>query len=269
MYVLCNSMNGHCLNILPRIGEKKFTINYIISILSSKLNINGFLYMDRYYTSIELFLLLKEKGIYATGIVKSNRKNLPNELIKNLNLKSNETKLFNYAKKIRFLIWKNKNPIYMLSIYYDGFITSKERIETKDLNYSKKIINIPYLITQYNKYMSGVDLMDQHISLYVSNHRTLKWYKKIINYLIEIAINNSCILYNMYLDLKEPKLKQLNPLDFRLCLLNIKDIEEKKCLRNTVKENANIIRDPLQPDIISAFGINKSKKNKLIVIILI
>lgn len=61
MYFLCDSMNGYCLNILPHIGEKKYTINYIISILSSKLNINGFLYMDRYYTSIELFLLLKEK----------------------------------------------------------------------------------------------------------------------------------------------------------------------------------------------------------------
>ena len=31
----------------------------------------------------------------------------------------------------------------------------------------------------------------------------------------------------MYLDLKKPKLKQLNPLDFRLCLLNIKAIVEK------------------------------------------
>ena len=51
--------------------------------------------MNRYYTSIELFLLLKEKGINATGTVKSNRKNLPKELIKNLSLKSNETKLFN------------------------------------------------------------------------------------------------------------------------------------------------------------------------------
>ena len=49
----------------------------------------------------------------------------------------------------------------------------------------------------------------------------------------------------------------------KISLLNIKDIEEKKCQRNTVKENANIIRDSLQPDIINAFGINKSKKNKL------
>ena len=77
MYILCDSFNGYCSNIFSHIGEKKFTINYIISILSSKLNINDFLYMDRYYTSIELFLLLKEKGIYATGTVKSNRKNLP------------------------------------------------------------------------------------------------------------------------------------------------------------------------------------------------
>ena len=70
----------------------------------------------------------------------------------------------------------------MLSTYYDRFITLKKRIETKDLNYSKKLINIPYMITQYNKYMFDEDLMDQHISLYVTNYITLKWYKKIINY---------------------------------------------------------------------------------------
>ena len=55
----------------------------------------------------------------------------------------------------------------------------------------------------------------------------------------------------------------MEPLDFRLCKLNIKDFDEKKCKINSIKENVNIIRDPLQLDIISAFRINKNKNNKL------
>ena len=39
MFVLCDSIKGYSLNILPHIGETKFTINYIISILYSKLNL--------------------------------------------------------------------------------------------------------------------------------------------------------------------------------------------------------------------------------------
>lgn len=49
----------------------------------------------------------------------------------------------------------------MLSTYYDGFITTKERVNYNELSHSKIIINIPYMITQYNNYMSGDDLMDQ------------------------------------------------------------------------------------------------------------
>ena len=40
--------------------------------------------------------------------------------------------------------------------------------------------------------------MDKYISLYMNKHRSLKWYKKIIIYLIEIAINNANIIYNVY-----------------------------------------------------------------------
>ena len=46
--------------------------------------------------------------------------------------------------------------------------------------------------------MKCVDLMDQYLCLYMNKHRSLKWYKKIIIYLIEIAISNANILYNVY-----------------------------------------------------------------------
>ena len=36
--------------------------------------------------------------------------------------------------------------------------------------------------------MKGVDYMDKFITLYMNKHRSLKLYKKIIIYLIEIAI---------------------------------------------------------------------------------
>lgn len=65
MYVISDSINGFCLNIIPHIGDKKFEVKEIIINLAKNLNTNDFLYMDRFYCSIDLFI---KKGN------KSNRK---------------------------------------------------------------------------------------------------------------------------------------------------------------------------------------------------
>ena len=53
--ILCDSLNGFCLDILPNIG-KKFTTSFVISFLINKLNKNDYLFMDRYYSGIDIYL---------------------------------------------------------------------------------------------------------------------------------------------------------------------------------------------------------------------
>ena len=48
--------------------------------------------------------------------------------------------------------------------------------------------------------MGGIDRMDHYLSTYISAHRSKKWYKKIIVYKINVALNNANILYNLYLE---------------------------------------------------------------------
>ena len=92
-----------------------------------------------------------------------------------------------------------KGSFYTVDDYeitYDGQIINTLRLNKKTMK--KENINKPYLIEQYNRFMKGVDLMDQYLCLYMNKYRSLKWYKKIIIYLIEIAISNANILYNVY-----------------------------------------------------------------------
>ena len=52
------------------------------------------------------------------------------------------------------------------------------------------------IITDYNKYMGGVDNFDKYISYYQVQHSGKhKWYIRIINYLIDLALVNSFMLY--------------------------------------------------------------------------
>ena len=53
-----------------------------------------------------------------------------------------------------------------ISKYYDGQIINTLRLNKKTMK--KENINKPYLIEQYNRFMKGVDLMDQYLCLYMN-----------------------------------------------------------------------------------------------------
>ena len=69
-----------------------------------------------------------------------------------------------------------------ISNYYDGQIINPLRLNKKSMK--KERIDKPYLIDQYNRFMKGVDLMDQFLCLYMSKYRSLKCYIKNNNLLI-------------------------------------------------------------------------------------
>ena len=72
LYVLCDSLNGFCLDILPHIGNIKFTTSFVISFLINKVKKGDYLYMDRYYSGVDIYLGLLERGIQVTGTIISN-----------------------------------------------------------------------------------------------------------------------------------------------------------------------------------------------------
>lgn len=54
---------------------------------------------------------------------------------------------------------------------------------------------IPKIITEYSQFMKGVDLFNQSASYYSFPHRSVKWYRPIVIWLLEVALNNSYRLY--------------------------------------------------------------------------
>lgn len=65
--------------------------------------------------------------------------------------------------------------------------------------YSKEVhkkINVtrPCVVTEYNKYMAGVDRLDQNVSLYRIAYRGKKWWMSIFTWLIDVSIVNAWIL---------------------------------------------------------------------------
>ena len=63
------------------------------------------------------------------------------------------------------------------------------------LRRTKQLKEKPTVVADYNQYMLGVDKMDQLISYYSFLHKSIKWWRKVFFWILEVAAVNSYILY--------------------------------------------------------------------------
>ena len=53
----------------------------------------------------------------------------------------------------------------------------------------------PLVVADYNQYMLGVDKLDQLTSYYSFLHRSVKWWRKVFFWLLEVSVVNSYVIY--------------------------------------------------------------------------
>jgi hypothetical protein len=64
----------------------------------------------------------------------------------------------------------------------------------------KTAVQQPHPLRQYNRYMGGVDLHDWLVSKYAVSIRGKKWYWALFVRLLDMAVVNTCTLFNMVVD---------------------------------------------------------------------
>jgi len=79
----------------------------------------------------------------------------------------------------------------MISTIHDATTVNKGR---KDRNTNMEIKK-PYSVVQYNKFIKGVDMVDQYLTYYSVLKRTVKWSKKVVLYLLNCVLFNAVFVY--------------------------------------------------------------------------
>ena len=102
-------------------------------------------------------------------------------------LQRGDTKAWRIDEKL-VLAWRDKGkPTIMISTAYGGTITGRRGV----------IREKPLVVDHYNQYMGGVDIAD-HLGCYYSfGRRTVKWWRKLLFWLLEVSVVNAYILYRL------------------------------------------------------------------------
>ena len=71
---------------------------------------------------------------------------------------------------------------------------------TKIQSYSHEVkrtvsVDCPHIVKMYNKFMGGIDQMDQHYNAYRIGIRGNKWWWSIFTWGVDVSMQNSWILY--------------------------------------------------------------------------
>lgn len=143
---------------------------------------------------------LAEKGVYATGTIRSNHIGIPSRLKdKKVTSKLPQGTLLwemHNSRKICAVTWMDKKPVTLVSTHARPIAKEGEKI-TVPRRVKGERIEIPTspVHYEYTTYMRGVDVADQLRGEYTCQIRSHKWWHRIFFFLLDTTVVNAYILH--------------------------------------------------------------------------
>ena len=125
-------------------------------------------------------------GVGGTGTLRSNR--VMGCPLSDLSKASRGSYDYKYdpSDHIMLVRWKDSSQVTMASNCNGVHPTAKAK-RWSNAEKTRIEVDQPRLIAQYNKFMGGVDRLDQNIAQYRIGIRIRKWYWPIIAYLFQVS----------------------------------------------------------------------------------
>ena len=201
-FTLASSDHGYLLNLLLYVGAETLAnadqaysalpqpARVVMHVMEPYFSKGHHVYTDRYYSSIPLAQALLQQDTKFTGTMIKNRVGLP-DVIRNpsFKLQNDETRAFRDGSLLT-VAWRaatKKKPLVMLSSSCPHeMVTVRSRRTTQQK---------PLVVDRYNHSMNGVDRADQYTVYYSFVRRSVKWWRKVFFWVMEVAIVNSYILH--------------------------------------------------------------------------
>lgn len=199
IFAISDSESSYIIKWVLHKGKGQNIIN-IIKELTKNIKKKSHIFFDTYFSNIKILDFLDKKSIYYTASIGKNRRNFPKPI------DNNRKKPIFYGNKRRlFCQWNDNRLIRIVSSFYN----------IPYVIYDKNKKQIPFMVYKYNMLSKGVDKNNQLSSFYFSDKKSLKWYKKVFLFILEVSITNSYIIYKKQVNNN----KRLNHLKFRNAII--------------------------------------------------
>lgn len=170
---------------------------------------NHIVYMDNFFSSLQLYEKLRNKNIFACGTVNPKRKGLP-PLENEKNMLRGEFSFSVSNTGTAVYRWKDSKGVNILSTAHDPSEISTVKRKQKDG--TRKTFTCPLAIQEYNCHMNFVDKFDRLKNEYKIDRKSKKWWMRLFFHFIDCCVTNAFIIH------KEIDMQQYNNKDFKRTL---------------------------------------------------
>ena len=155
------------------------------------------LVVDNLFASVNLFHELMVMGIWATGTVRKNSKNLPSGLYRKTDKAERGSMLIrtHVHRQMGVLSWQDKKLVTILSTAVPPWAPGVSVLRREKGRSGRLIVPSSPMHTQYTEYMRGVDVTDQLRSTYSSQLRCHKWWLKIFHFIVDQSLVNAYVTW--------------------------------------------------------------------------
>lgn len=162
--------------------------NVVLRLCEGLLGKGHSVFVDNWYTSLDLAEKLIDNETHLIGTLRRNRKYLPKQVME-AKLNPGEFAAKENSKGITVMKWKDKRDVCLLSTKHSiGFRKTKNKRGIEVIK--------PKIIMDYNKAKAAVDLSDQMTAYSSPLRKSIKWYKKLaLELLLNTAVVNARVLY--------------------------------------------------------------------------
>ena len=221
LWVLADSSNGYTVDFDIYIGRAAGRdvsahgrgYDVVMRLIQPFLRQGYHLFVDNFYSSVTLFKDLFAQGTAATGTIMETRKDFPASLKNSKRWARGKEKgamRWERDPPCLALQWVDNKVVSLLTTIdnANGKVLANRRSRTNGV-WRTKVVSQPKTISNYNKYMNGVDRSDQMLATNNVSRKSMKWWKTLFFHLIDIAVVNGFILFKEH-QAKNPDNKALH-----------------------------------------------------------
>jgi hypothetical protein len=218
------------IDVCPGQPDLKPSANIVLCLLISVPRMMWYkVFFDNWFTGVELQTTLWKQGIACVGTVRGNRLpgcKLPEDKV--MRKKGRGTMELQTATiqgvELRAVKWFDNRGVTLLSPYAAiEPVTTVQRFDRKAGNHVQVVC--PSVITIYNQFMGGVDLLDSLLALYRIPVRSKKWYHRLVFHFLDVMLVQAWLLYRRDADSSGILRKnQLPLLQFKIEVNNINNV---------------------------------------------